>query len=50
MKISQYQVDAFAARVFEGKPSASCPLESWPDNREPLAGGAIAFVEADNAF
>ena len=50
MKISQYQIDAITARVFEGKPAASCSLESWPDEREPLAGGAIAFVEADNAF
>jgi len=29
MKIKQYQVDAFATRVFEGNPAAVCPLESW---------------------
>lgn len=29
MKIQQYQVDAFARRVFEGNPAAVCPLEHW---------------------
>ena len=29
MKIKQYQVDAFATRVFEGNPAAVCPLEDW---------------------
>lgn len=29
MKLKQYQVDAFAASVFEGNPAAVCPLESW---------------------
>jgi len=29
MKIAQYQVDAFARRVFEGNPAAVCPLEAW---------------------
>ena len=29
MKIKQYQVDAFANRVFEGNPAAVCPLEEW---------------------
>jgi PhzF family phenazine biosynthesis protein len=32
MKIMQYQVDAFATRVFEGNPAAVCPLESWLDD------------------
>jgi len=32
MKIRQYQVDAFATRVFEGNPAAVCPLESWPED------------------
>lgn len=32
MKLRQYQVDAFAARVFEGNPAAVCPLESWLDD------------------
>lgn len=29
MKIRQYQVDAFADRVFEGNPAAVCPLDRW---------------------
>lgn len=32
MKIKQYQVDAFASRIFEGNPAAVCPLESWLDD------------------
>lgn len=32
MKIRQYQVDAFATRVFEGNPAAVCPLEGWLDD------------------
>jgi len=32
MKIKQYQVDAFATRLFEGNPAAVCPLESWLDD------------------
>lgn len=32
MKIRQYQVDAFAARVFAGNPAAVCPLDSWIDD------------------
>ena len=50
MKVRQYQIDAFAARVFEGTPAASCSLENWPDEREPLAAGAVAFIEAEIAF
>jgi len=33
MKLKQYQVDAFATRVFEGNPAAVCPLERWLDDR-----------------
>jgi predicted PhzF superfamily epimerase YddE/YHI9 len=33
MKLRQYQVDAFATRVFEGNPAAVVPLPSWPDDR-----------------
>jgi predicted PhzF superfamily epimerase YddE/YHI9 len=29
MKITQYQVDAFTTRVFEGNPAAICPLDQW---------------------
>ncbi len=32
MKLKQYQVDAFAERVFEGNPAAVCPLERWLDD------------------
>lgn len=32
MKIRQYQVDAFATRVFEGNPAAVCPLDCWLDD------------------
>lgn len=32
MKIKKFQVDAFAGRVFEGTPAASCPLDSWLDD------------------
>ena len=34
MKISIYQVDAFASQVFEGNPAAVCPLPHWlPDEQ-----------------
>lgn len=29
MKLKIYQVDAFAAKVFEGNPAAVCPLTEW---------------------
>jgi predicted PhzF superfamily epimerase YddE/YHI9 len=29
MRLRQYQVDAFANRLFEGNPAAVCPLEHW---------------------
>jgi len=32
MKLTQYQVDAFTTRVFEGNPAAVCPLEEWLDD------------------
>ncbi|HEY3698012.1 MAG TPA: PhzF family phenazine biosynthesis protein [Spongiibacteraceae bacterium] len=32
MKIKQYQVDAFASRIFEGNPAAICPLDHWLDD------------------
>ena len=32
MRLRQYQVDAFATRVFEGNPAAVCPLETWLDD------------------
>lgn len=32
MKLRQFQVDAFASRVFEGNPAAVVPLEQWLDD------------------
>ena len=33
MKLTIYQIDAFAEKVFEGNPAAVVPLETWlPDN------------------
>ncbi len=32
MKLSIYQVDAFASRPFEGNPAAVCPLDAWLDD------------------
>lgn len=33
MKLTIYQVDAFADKVFEGNPAAICPLQQWlPDH------------------
>lgn len=32
MKLMQYQVDAFASRIFEGNPAAVCPLKGWLDD------------------
>jgi len=33
MKLSLYQIDAFANKIFEGNPAAICPLNKWlPDD------------------
>jgi len=29
MKLTLYQIDAFASKVFAGNPAAVCPLEKW---------------------
>lgn len=42
MKIRQYQVDAFAARVFAGNPAAVCPLDAW------LADGLLQAIAEEN--
>ena len=42
MKLTQYQVDAFAERVFEGNPAAVCPLDSW------LADTTMQAIAAEN--
>src|SRR5512139_839326 len=57
MKLRQYQVDAFASRVFEGNPAAVCPLESWLDDgllqaiaAENNLSETAFFVPSDNSF
>jgi PhzF family phenazine biosynthesis protein len=42
MKISIYQIDAFASRLFEGNPAAVCPLAQW------LPDGAMQSIAAEN--
>ena len=42
MKLKQYQIDAFAARVFEGNPAAVCPLDAW------LADAMMQAIAAEN--
>lgn len=42
MKIKQYQVDAFATRVFEGNPAAICPLDEW------LQDGVMQAIAEEN--
>jgi len=42
MKIPQYQVDAFASRVFTGNPAAVCLLETW------LPDGTMQSMAAEN--
>ncbi|WDE01750.1 PhzF family phenazine biosynthesis protein [Thalassomonas actiniarum] len=49
MKISIYQVDAFAAKVFEGNPAAVCPLGHWLDD-ELLQKIAAANNLSETAF
>jgi PhzF family phenazine biosynthesis protein len=49
MKLTMYQVDAFADRVFRGNPAAVCPLDSWlPD--ETLQSIAEENNLAETAF
>lgn len=57
MRLKQYQIDAFATRVFEGNPAAVCPLEHWLDesllqaiaNENNLSETAF-FVPSENGF
>lgn len=42
MKLKQYQVDAFAERVFEGNPAAVCPLDAW------LEDGLLQSIAMEN--
>jgi len=32
MKLTQYQLAAFANKPFEGNPAAVCPLDEWLDD------------------
>lgn len=57
MKIRQYQVDAFARRVFAGNPAAVCPLAAWlPDHllqaiaEENNLAETAFFVPQDEGF
>lgn len=57
VKPGQYQVHAFATRVFEGNPAAICPLQSWFDNgllpaiaAEDNLSVTAFFVPADDGF
>jgi PhzF family phenazine biosynthesis protein len=49
MRLKQYQVDAFAHRVFEGNPAAVCPLDDWL-NDEVLQSIAEENNLAETAF
>lgn len=42
-RLKQYQVDAFATRVFEGNPAAVAPLNTWLDD-----GVLQAIAEENN--
>lgn len=37
MKLSLYQIDAFAEKVFTGNPAAICPLTQWLEDKTMLA-------------
>lgn len=49
MKISFYQVDAFASKVFSGNPAAVCLLDGWIDD-ETLQGIAAENNLSETAF
>jgi PhzF family phenazine biosynthesis protein len=42
MRISLYQIDAFASRVFAGNPAAVCPLDGW------LEDGLMQAIAQEN--
>lgn len=42
MKLAIYQVDAFAAKLFEGNPAAVCPLTAW------LPDSTMQFIALEN--
>jgi PhzF family phenazine biosynthesis protein len=41
-KLRQYQIDAFATRVFEGNPAAVVPLDHW------LADSTMLAIATEN--
>jgi predicted PhzF superfamily epimerase YddE/YHI9 len=42
MRLTLYQIDAFASQVFEGNPAAVCPLEQW------LSDDTMQHIAAEN--
>jgi len=57
MKLTIYQVDAFAENVFQGNPAAVIPLENWIDNKlmqkiamENNLSETAFFVKTDDGF
>lgn len=57
MKLTMYQVDAFADKVFTGNPAAVIPLEKWIDDElmqqiamENNLAETVFFVARDNDF
>ncbi|MDS4027811.1 MAG: PhzF family phenazine biosynthesis protein [Candidatus Contendobacter sp.] len=56
-RLKQYQIDAFAARVFEGNPAAVVPLDAWLEDRilqaiaeENNLSETAFFVPSPNGF
>ena len=57
MKLTIYQIDAFANKTFEGNPAAICPLKEWLDDdvllsiaEENNLSETAYFIETDNGF
>lgn len=57
MKLSIYQIDAFAENAFEGNPAAICPLSDWlPDAvmqsiaEENNLSETAFFVQSEHGF
>jgi PhzF family phenazine biosynthesis protein len=57
MKLTMYQIDAFAKKVFEGNPAAVIPLESWIDDtlmqkiaQENNLSETVFFVKEDKKY
>ena len=57
MKLTIYQIDAFANKTFEGNPAAICPLKEWLDDdvllsiaEENNLSETAYFIETENGF